>query len=429
MRAAARLVLTHPAAQRVHPDHPRLPHRARSAGSARRLDGVRPDRGRRRRRHPPDRLLVLLRSAISAATSTRTQDLQARSPSCRPSSGCRRGARGVSAGAEAAASGRARPVHDGRRAGHGVRQRPSASSRRSHDQPRLRERASRKNLTVISGAGLVGRVVDVGRNDRDDPAGQRLRPSTSACRLSSGTQLAVGAVSGQRPRQADGPQLLDNTVRLRSASSWSRFGSGPGGPFVPEVPIGTITHVTPANGQLAQTATVQPFVDFGSLDIVAVVVQCSEVDQARQPAAGLADPRADRHRHGDRHAGVHYLAELGGLRRRRARRRRLPVRRRRRDRPADRPAPGRDRCRGAGQVCVVNRLHLPLGGPDLLLVVVVAFALVGGSQRGAVLGFFAGLAGRRDAADGPLRGASWRSPTPSSATSRACSMPARRARS
>ncbi|HVS67802.1 MAG TPA: rod shape-determining protein MreD [Mycobacteriales bacterium] len=44
------------------------------------------------------------------------------------------------------------------------------------------------------------------------------------------------------------------------------------------------------------------------------------------------------------------------------------------------------------QVCVVNRMHLPLGGPDLLLVVVVAFALVSGSQRGAVLGFFAGLA-------------------------------------
>jgi rod shape-determining protein MreD len=44
------------------------------------------------------------------------------------------------------------------------------------------------------------------------------------------------------------------------------------------------------------------------------------------------------------------------------------------------------------QVCVINRMRLPLGGPDLLLVVVVAFALVGGSQRGAVLGFFAGLA-------------------------------------
>ncbi|HWC34588.1 MAG TPA: rod shape-determining protein MreD [Mycobacteriales bacterium] len=43
------------------------------------------------------------------------------------------------------------------------------------------------------------------------------------------------------------------------------------------------------------------------------------------------------------------------------------------------------------QACVINRMRLPLGGPDLLLVVVVAFALVGGSQRGALLGFFAGL--------------------------------------
>jgi rod shape-determining protein MreD len=43
------------------------------------------------------------------------------------------------------------------------------------------------------------------------------------------------------------------------------------------------------------------------------------------------------------------------------------------------------------QVCIINRMRLPLGGPDLLVVVVVAFALVGGSQRGAVLGFFAGL--------------------------------------
>lgn len=43
------------------------------------------------------------------------------------------------------------------------------------------------------------------------------------------------------------------------------------------------------------------------------------------------------------------------------------------------------------QVCVVNRMHLPIGTPDLLVVVVVAFSLIGGSQRGAVLGFFGGL--------------------------------------
>ena len=44
-----------------------------------------------------------------------------------------------------------------------------------------------------------------------------------------------------------------------------------------------------------------------------------------------------------------------------------------------------------GQVAVVDRLRLPLVGPNLLLLVVISFALVGGRQRGAMLGFFAGL--------------------------------------
>ncbi|MBV9870792.1 MAG: rod shape-determining protein MreD [Frankiaceae bacterium] len=43
------------------------------------------------------------------------------------------------------------------------------------------------------------------------------------------------------------------------------------------------------------------------------------------------------------------------------------------------------------QVVVVNKWHLPLGHPDLLLLVVIAFALASGSQRGALLGFWAGL--------------------------------------
>jgi len=43
------------------------------------------------------------------------------------------------------------------------------------------------------------------------------------------------------------------------------------------------------------------------------------------------------------------------------------------------------------QVGVINRMRLPAGAPDLLLLVVVAFGLVGGPQRGAMLGFGAGL--------------------------------------
>jgi rod shape-determining protein MreD len=44
------------------------------------------------------------------------------------------------------------------------------------------------------------------------------------------------------------------------------------------------------------------------------------------------------------------------------------------------------------QVDVVNRLRLPAGHPDLVLLVVVSLALVGGPAYGAVVGFAAGFA-------------------------------------
>jgi rod shape-determining protein MreD len=44
------------------------------------------------------------------------------------------------------------------------------------------------------------------------------------------------------------------------------------------------------------------------------------------------------------------------------------------------------------QVAVVNRLRLPGGHPDLVLLVLVSLALVGGPAYGAVAGFAAGFA-------------------------------------
>ncbi len=43
------------------------------------------------------------------------------------------------------------------------------------------------------------------------------------------------------------------------------------------------------------------------------------------------------------------------------------------------------------QVGIINRMRLPGGGPDLLLLIVVAIGLVAGPQRGAIFGFGAGL--------------------------------------
>jgi rod shape-determining protein MreC len=127
-----------------------------------------------------------------------------------------------------------------------------------------------KNETVIAGAGLVGRVVGVSRNDATVQLANDSNFTVGA-RLSTGT-LAVGSLQGNGQGKDMSLQLLDNTVRLVKGQQLVSFASGPGGPFVPEVPIGTVTSVAPSTGQLAQTATVHPFVAFGSLDIVAVVV-------------------------------------------------------------------------------------------------------------------------------------------------------------
>jgi rod shape-determining protein MreD len=45
------------------------------------------------------------------------------------------------------------------------------------------------------------------------------------------------------------------------------------------------------------------------------------------------------------------------------------------------------------QVCVVARLNLPLGRPDLVIMLLAAVALIEGPVPGALLGFVVGLAG------------------------------------
>jgi rod shape-determining protein MreC len=128
----------------------------------------------------------------------------------------------------------------------------------------------RTNETVISGAGLVGRVVAVGRSTATVQLADDSE-FTAGARLSTGT-LAVGEVEGNGRGKDLTLVLLDNTVRLTVGQQLVTFASEANGPFVPEVPLGTITAVAPATGQLAQTATVRPFVSFSSLDVVAVVV-------------------------------------------------------------------------------------------------------------------------------------------------------------
>jgi rod shape-determining protein MreC len=131
----------------------------------------------------------------------------------------------------------------------------------------------RVNQTVIDGDGLVGRTITVGRytstillgDDRTFAVGARLE----------GKQLELGKVQGGGLNQPMTLTLYNNTTQLTVGEDLVTAGDplNNDSPFVPEVPIGDVTKVVPLHGALAQTASVEPFVNFSGLDIVAVVIK------------------------------------------------------------------------------------------------------------------------------------------------------------
>jgi rod shape-determining protein MreC len=128
--------------------------------------------------------------------------------------------------------------------------------------------------TVITGDGLVGRTIVCGRTTStillaDDPT------FTVGVRT-EGRQLELGALSGGGANKAMQLQLYSNTAPLTVGEQLVSAGSNRNSPFVPEVPIGQVTHVNPLGGGLAETAVVAPFVDFTALDVVGVVTHAPQ---------------------------------------------------------------------------------------------------------------------------------------------------------
>jgi rod shape-determining protein MreC len=146
------------------------------------------------------------------------------------------------------------------------------------------------DLTVICVDGLVGRVVSVA-------------PWTSDVLVLGGRDVTVGvrvgkhhtlgsvsshSVPGLPPR---GPRDLTLTLvqpgSTRVGDPVTTLGSVGGRPFVPGVPVGTVTSVDPAHGQLGQTAVVRPAVDPSTLDVVGVVLS-SPRETPRPAVTGAA---------------------------------------------------------------------------------------------------------------------------------------------
>jgi rod shape-determining protein MreC len=131
-----------------------------------------------------------------------------------------------------------------------------------------------RDMTVINGDGLVGRVTTVGpststvllANDPDFTVGTRLEKSM---------ELGFATGQGNQPMR---DQLLNGKARVHKGDRLVTFGSQAGKPFVPGVPVGRIVGIDPSGGNLTKTVQVQPFVGFTRLDIVGVVIQGPRTD-------------------------------------------------------------------------------------------------------------------------------------------------------
>lgn len=127
---------------------------------------------------------------------------------------------------------------------------------------------------VVNGQGLVGRVVRVGTStsvvvllvDATATVGARIESS-----------MEVGFLNGTGDPVALELQLLDPFAPAQPGDRLVSFGVR-GGAYVPGIPLGTITEVAGTPGQLTRIATVIPFVDVTTLDLVGVITEAPRTD-------------------------------------------------------------------------------------------------------------------------------------------------------
>jgi rod shape-determining protein MreC len=129
------------------------------------------------------------------------------------------------------------------------------------------------NETVLNGDGLVGTVTAVS-------------PTTATVQLATDAGATVGIrmagdgqigsltgtaddFSGTAPLKLT---LFSATATLKPGQELVTFGSIGGRPYVPGIPIGTVTQVTTEPGSLTPTALVKPFADFTGLGVLGVVI-------------------------------------------------------------------------------------------------------------------------------------------------------------
>lgn len=129
------------------------------------------------------------------------------------------------------------------------------------------------NETVLNGDGLVGTVVAVTSGtatvqlltDAGITVGVRMAGDGQIGALSG----SAGALSGSAPLKLT---MFSANATLTVGQELVTFGSVGGRPYVPGVPVGTVSAVTTQPGSLSPTALVKPFADLTGLGVIGVVV-------------------------------------------------------------------------------------------------------------------------------------------------------------
>lgn len=134
----------------------------------------------------------------------------------------------------------------------------------------------RADMTVLESGGLVGRVLHADPHtatvllavDAESVVGARLAQS-----MELGYLRGSGDVGGDGRLTMD---VVDPTVGPEPGDTVVTWGSRGGSPYVAGVPVGTVVDTQASAGDQSVTATVEPFADMSSLDIVGVVVGPSD---------------------------------------------------------------------------------------------------------------------------------------------------------
>ncbi len=147
------------------------------------------------------------------------------------------------------------------------------------------------DLSVVSGDGLVGRVVEVGPWTSDVLL---LGASDVAVGVRVGASGRLGLVGGEGTRgqvRAAGELGLALVEQggVRAGDVVTTLGSPSGRPFAAGLRVGTVTRVDPDAGRLTATAVVTPAVDLATVDVVGVLLAGSRsVPRPAVTATGAA---------------------------------------------------------------------------------------------------------------------------------------------